>query len=78
MPHTILGNKLWSHELNVYLLRWICDYLSGREQSVVLNGVTSRPQPVPSGVPEGSVLGPSLFTLYISQIVDVQSKQEWS
>ena len=45
VPHTILVNKLWSHSLNVDLLRWICDYLSGREQSVVLNGVTSRPQP---------------------------------
>jgi len=27
VPHTILVNKLWSHGLNVYLLRWICDYL---------------------------------------------------
>ena len=50
VPHTILVNKLQSHGLNVYLLRWICDYLSGREQC----GVTSRPQPVPSGVPQGS------------------------
>jgi len=38
-------------QMDVYLLRWICDYLNGREQCVVLNGVTSRPQPVPSGVP---------------------------
>ena len=50
VPHTILVNKLQSHGLNVYLLRWICDYLSDREQCVVLNGVASRPQPVPSGV----------------------------
>jgi len=45
VPHTILVNKVRSRGLNVYLLRWICDYLSGREQCVVLNGVTS------SGVP---------------------------
>jgi len=32
VPHTILVNKLQSHGLNVYLLRWICDYLSDREQ----------------------------------------------
>ena len=46
VPHTILVNKPQPHGSNVYLLRWICDYLSGREQC----GVTSRPQPVPSGV----------------------------
>ena len=70
VPHTILVNKL--HGLNVYLLRWICDYLSDREQCVVLNGVTSRPQPVPSGVPQGSVLGPIMFTLYINNLADLQ------
>jgi len=43
VPRTILVNKLQSHGLNVNLLRWICDYLSDREQCVVLNGVTSRP-----------------------------------
>ena len=72
VPHTTLVNKLWSHGLNVYLLRWICDYLSCREQCVVLNGDTSRPQPVPSGVPLESILGPFMFTLYINDLADLQ------
>ena len=67
-----LVNKLQSHGLNAYLLRCICDYLTGREQCVVLNGITSRPQPIPSGVPQGSVLGPFLFTLYINDLADLQ------
>lgn len=76
MPHSILVNTLRSHGLNEFLLRWICDYLSGREQCVVLNCVTSRPQPVPSGVPQGSVLGPFLFTLYISNLADLQLTED--
>jgi len=53
VPNAILVNKLQSHGLNVYVYRWICDYLSGGEQCVFLKGVTSRPQP--SGVPQGTV-----------------------
>ena len=68
VPHATLVSKLQPRGLNDFLLRWICDYLRGREQHVVLNGVSSRPRSVLSGVPQGSVVGPLLFTLYINNL----------
>ena len=60
--------KLHRLGINTGVMAWIQSFLSGRSQRVVLDGETSDACPVLSGVPQGSVLGPCLFLMYINDM----------
>ena len=75
VDHDILLNKpQCQFGIRGPLLNWLTSYLTSRLQYTVLNGQRSRFSSVSSGVPQGSVLGPTLFVLYTSNLVEsVQS-----
>ena len=70
VPHDAIRHKLPAYGIRGGVFSWISDYLSGRSQQVKLRHALSDHQSVGSGVPQGSVLAPTLFLLFINDLSD--------
>jgi len=68
VPHIRLLNKLKFYGIRGLLHHWISAWLTRREQRVAVDGESSNAIPVKSGVPQGTLLGPLMFLIYINDI----------
>ena len=72
VDHNILLNILWNYGIRGKIYNWFKNYLENRKQYVKINGYISSKKQIICGVPQGSVLGPILFLIYINSITNLK------
>ena len=75
MNHKVLPHKLCNFGISGSLLAWCGDYLSNRKQRVVVDEKCSNRLDITSGGPQGSILGPLFFVIFISDQPEVVNQE---
>ena len=78
VSHKLLLHKLFNIGIQGDVLKWITSYLFNRIQRVKIDNNMSKPQNVISGFPQGSVLGPIIFLIYINDLPDCVEKPSYT
>lgn len=77
LSHKILIEKLDTYGIRGHALKLIKSYLADRMQFVCIDGHSSTTKPIISGVPQGSILGPFLFNIFVNDIVNITSEAKF-
>ena len=76
VDHPLLLEKLGLYGFSENSLNWVASYLGGRSQTVYIESFQSRILPVPTGVPQGSILGPLLYIIFTNELPELVHDHE--